>query len=158
MQITVDLQDMFSYSPVPALVSGAFAFVFLFIFLSMKKKPQKKEKIPKVKEVRTRNVSGIKAACIKALTDLERRYLEKKIEDRAAFQELSRIIRQFVSEMTGVNLLNYTLEDMKRMNMPKISGVIEVIETCYVPEFAAENYSDLNDSIKRARKVIEGWN
>lgn len=155
MQITVKLQDMFSYSPIMVFVYIILVIIFVVVFWPRKKKEPKKQEIPKAKVIPTTTIMDLKNKYIKILTDIEMRHSENKITDRVAYQELSALVRNFVFEVTGIKVQNYTLEDIKKANLPKL---YELIAECYVPEFAAENNSNVQDSIKRARKVIGEWN
>lgn len=155
MQITVKLQDMFSYSPIMVFVYIILVIVFVVVYWPRKKKELRKQEIPKAKVIPAKSIMDLKNKYIKILTDIEIRHSENKITDRMAYQELSALVRNFVFEVTGIKVQNYTLEDIKKANLPKL---YELIAECYVPEFAAENNSNVQDSIKRARKVIGEWN
>ena len=159
MQITVNLQDMFSYSFAPILLFGALAVLFCFIASRLKKapkkKPRKKEKIRTTQTEKPKNVSSIKAAYIKKLMDIEKNYSANELTNRMAYQKLSLIVRQFVYEVTNIKVTNYTLQELKELRMPKL---YELIEEFYTPEFAAQNDGNLIESIQKARKVIEEWN
>ncbi len=152
MQISVELQEKFSCVPnMIAIILLGIAIVVLIVLSGKKKVVKQKETLPK-KSVK--NLFVIKQKYDECLLDLENKYMEQKISCRLAYQELSKVIRQFVYEMTGIRVQNYTLEELKRINMPEL---YEVIAECYGPEFAAENNCNLQDSIKRARMVVEEW-
>ena len=158
MQITVKLQDMFSYSFTPILLFGALALLFGFIASRMKKapkKPPKKEKIRTTQTEKPKNISSIKAAYIKQLADIEKKFSANELTNRMAYQKLSLIVRQFVYEVTNIKVTNYTLQELKELRMPKL---YELIEEFYTPEFAVKNDGNLIESIQKARKVIEEWN
>lgn len=159
MQITVKLQDMFSYSFAPILLFGTLAVLFCFIASNLKKapkkKPPKKEKIRTTQTEKPKNISSIKAAYFKQLVDIEKKYSANELTNRKAYQKLSLIVRQFVYEVTNIKVTNYTLQELKELRMPKL---YELIEEFYTPEFAAENDGNLIESIQKARKVIEEWN
>ena len=158
MQITVKLQDMFSYSFTPILLFGALALLFGFIASRMKKapkKPPKKEKIRTTQTEKPKNISSIKAAYIKQLADIEKKFSANELTNRMAYQKLSLIVRQFVYEVTNIKVTNYTLQELKELRMPKL---YELIEEFYTPEFAVKNDGNFLESIQKARKVIEEWN
>lgn len=155
MQVTVELQDMFSYSLVPVLIIVPLLVAALVAFFLMKKKTDQKEKVPQIKRVQPLNLFAVKAKYNQILMDIEKRHAESKITNRVAYQELSKAIRHFVYEVTGIKVHQYTLTEIQKANIPKLSALIE---ECYAPEFAVESYSNVQDSIKRARKVIEEWN
>lgn len=155
MQVTVELQDMFSYSMVPVYIIVPLLVAAFVAFFLMKRKRTKKEKVPQIKTVQPLNIFAVKAKYNQILMDIERSYSEKKITGRVAYQELSKVIRHFVYEVTGIKVHRFTLTEIQNANMPQLSALIA---ECYAPEFAVENYSNVLDSIKRARKVIEEWN
>ena len=159
MQITVKLQDMFSYSITPILLFGALAFLFGFIASRMKKspkkKPQKKETIRITQPEKPKNISSIKAAYLKQLADIEQKYSANELTNRMAYQKLSLLVRQFVYEVTNIQVTNYTLQELKELRMPKL---YELIEEFYTPEFAVKDDGNVLESIQKTRKVIEEWN
>ena len=159
MQITVNLQDMFSYSFAPILLFGAFALLFCFIASRMKKapekKPKEKEKVRITQPEKPKNISSIKAAYIKQLADIEKKYSANELTNRKAYQKLSIVVRQFVCEVTNIKVTNYTLQELKELNMPKLYALIEEF---YTPEFAVKDDGNFLESIQKTRKVIEEWN
>lgn len=153
MPVTVELQDMFSYSPVAIYVGVGMILVLLALLIVSK--VIKKSNKPKVKEVKPQNVSKIKEKYDRLLVNLEKRHSAGEISPRIAHQELSKIIRSFVYEVTGIKVQNYTLEEIGSVDMPKLH---ELISECYVPEFAVENSGDVTALINKSRKVIAEWN
>jgi hypothetical protein len=61
----------------------------------------------------------------------------------------------FVFEVTDIETQNYTLDEIKKLNMP---GLYELIEEFYEPEFALKSVGDFDNSIEKARSVIKKWN
>ena len=159
MQITVNLKDMFSYSFTPILLFGALALLFCFIASRMKKapekKPKEKEKVRITQPEKPKNISSIKAAYIKQLADIEKKYSANELTNRMAYQKLSLIVREFVYEVTNIKVTNFTLQELKELNMPKLYTLIEEF---YTPEFAIKDDGNFLESIQKARKVIEEWN
>ena len=74
---------------------------------------------------------------------------------RAGYQELSIIIRTFVNEVTGIEVQNYALKEIKKLEMPLL---YELIKEYYAPEFSENSLGDIENSINKTRKVIEKWN
>ena len=159
MQITVNLKDMFSYSFTPILLFWALALLFCFIASRMKKapekKPKEKEKVRITQPEKPKNISSIKAAYIKQLADIEKKYSANELTNRMAYQKLSLIVREFVYEVTNIKVTNYTLQELKELNMPKLYALIEEF---YTPEFAIKDDGNFLESIQKTRKVIEEWN
>ena len=159
MPITVELQDMHSYSPLMIILVIIFAAlsvgvaIFIIVMHFIHKNAAKN--VRPVVEISPENRINIKQKYIAALNELEVKYREKKMSNRKAYQELSRIIRHFVYEATGIKVHNYTLQEIKSTN---IVGLYEVVSECYAPEFAVDKNGEIFTSIAKARKVIEEWN
>lgn len=153
MPITVELQDMFSYSPIPIIVIALIVIIPLILLLIKAIKAKKKtiKDVPKPKPV---NVAHVKNKYIKMLDNIVQRRQNNKISDRDAFQELSKVIRHFVFDLTGIKVQNYTLEEIGKLNIPNL---YYLIAECYVPEFAEDDKTEVYDTINKARKVIEEW-
>ena len=77
------------------------------------------------------------------------------IELRKAYQMISETIRMFVFEITDITTQNYTLQEIKRLSIPKL---YDLIKEFYEPEFASKSKGNFNDSINKARRIINEWN
>lgn len=159
MQTTVELQDMFSYSfilmALAVIVVVMIAVIALIVYFSSRKKPEQMEMVVPAPQAKPVQRINIKKKYCTMLNDLEKKCRGNQISNRVAYQQLSKIIRHFVHEATGVKVHNYTLEEIRKINMPNLYSVIA---ECYTPEFATENSSNIYETINRARKVIEEWN
>lgn len=154
MQTTVELQDMFSYAWIPILVMILLLCVIVVVIIVIcSRKP--KNRIPVVRPVPIKNIFVIKEKYERILLEIAAKYQEHKITERVAYFELSKAIRHFVYEVTGIRVQFYTLEEIKMVNMPNL---YYLIAECYVPEFAKEKHGDIHASIEKARKVIREWN
>lgn len=154
--ITVELQDMMSYSKIGIiglLVVVAIMIVTVVLFLVFKLRKNMPE--PVVQIVSENKINHAKQKYNKLLMNLEYRYQNGRVGEKEAYQELSKYIRHFVYDVTGIRVQNYTLEEIGRINMPML---YQLIAECYAPEFSADATGDLAGSIKKAREVIYGWN
>ncbi len=154
MQITVELQDFFSYWPVILLVVIGLLGAALILFWP-KKKAKPTQNIPRPKPIAPTNLALLKSKYDALLADIHAKRADNKLDDRQAFQALSKTVRGFVYEATGIKVQNYTLTEIKAANLPRL---YELIAQCYVPEFAAENNSNIYELINKARKVVGEWN
>jgi len=154
MQITVELQELYSYIPIIFYVLAGLAGV-LVIMLWPKKKAKPVQKVPKPQKRPRQSITLLKDKYNRLLVELERNRLNNQITDRQASQSLSKIVRDFVYEATGIQVQNYTLSDIQAANMPKL---YELIAQCYSPEFAADTNENIYELIKKARMVIGEWN
>ena len=155
MPITVELQEMHSYSIVLPIIIGIIATVFVgtIVVILIKKLCQSKPNVNK--EITIEDREQIKARYIGLLNKLETQCRNGEFTNRKAYQELSKIARHYIYETTGVKVQNYTLDEIKGTNM---AGLYNVVSDCYEPEFSIDKNGDIYSSIARARKVVEGWN
>ena len=152
--ITVKLQEAFSYLPLILFIIAGIIGTLLILFLSFKRK-KKKPDIPVAKPVAPESLASLKYKYTLILSRLEQDCLGKKIDDRQAFQSLSKIVRDFVYAATGIKVQNYTLMEIHAANLPKL---YELISQCYIPEFAVDMKANIFETIKKARMVIAEWN
>ena len=158
MQTSVNLQEPFTYSLIPVvIVVIMIAFISIyFIYKKIKNKAKindvKDEKIPKKIKL---NIPEIKNKYLKQLDLIQSQYFNNKIELREAYQQISSEMRLFVFEMTDIKTQNYSLAEIKELNLPIL---YELIEEYYEPEFASKSVGDFNASITKARRVISEWN
>lgn len=156
MQITVELQDAFSYVPLLLFFLAAIAGVLLILLWPKKKAtaPSKPQPV-KPQLVPPQNLASLKHKYDSLLVELFEKRSKNKLSDREAFQELSKIVRNFAFATTGIRVQNYTLSEIKAANLPRL---YELIAECYVPEFAKENNDNIYEAINKARKVVGEWN
>lgn len=156
LPITVELQDVMSYSKlgiiglIVLVALVAIFFISSIIIKHIKNAPPKPVHIPSEAKIRM-----AKEKYSKLLMNLEGRYQMGRVSERDAYQELSKYIRHFVHDVTGIKVQNYTLEEIGRLNIPNL---YYLIAECYAPEFSADGSGNLGVSISKAREVIYGWN
>ena len=158
MPITVELQDMFSYS----LVRVAFAVLLVVVVTTIgilvllsKKKPKKQvEMITPTPVVKPMSGNQVKEKYCLLINDLETKCRDGKMSNRKTYQELSKVVRRFVYEMTGIKVHHNTLDEIKKLNMPNLYAVIE---ECYAPEFSVDKDGSIYDTMNKARMVIKEW-
>lgn len=156
MQISVKLQDMFSYSIYYIFIVFILVFALTIYFIvTRKKKTRDNEEEIIVKKAETKDLNTIKNKYIKKIENLEEKLNNKKISIRVAYQNLSSIIRYFVYEVTNIKVQNYTLREIERLKILELS---ELIKEYYAPEFAKHSLGNIKESISKTRKVIEKWN
>ena len=155
MPITVELQDMHSYSVILPIVVGIIVAIFVatIVVVLVKKFCKPKANVPR--EITVEDREKIKARYIGLLNGLEAQCRGGRLSNRKAYQELSKIARNYIYETTGVKVQNYTLDEIRSTNM---AGLYNVVNECYAPEFSIDKDGDIYSSIAKARKVVEGWN
>lgn len=158
MPITVELQDMFWYSVIPvaiAVVVVVAAGVAGLIYFRKHKKATLVKQVKKPQPVtKPVNEIQIRDKYCNLIDELEVTYKNGQISNRKAYQKLSELLRQFVFELTGVKVHNFTLEEIKRVNMPNLT---RIIDECYAPEFSVDKEGNIDDTIKKTRMVIKEW-
>lgn len=156
MQTSVKLQEPFSYSAYYIIIILVLILIITIYFLvSRIQNGKSKKKVIQIKQVAPKDRDSIKQKYIEQLNKLEEKINKNEISTRDAYKELSSIIRFFVYELTGIQVQNYALKEIKELNMPIL---YELIKEYYTPEFARKYLGDIKSSIGKTRKVIEKWN
>lgn len=154
MQTSIKLQNMFSYSIVYVLIILLCLLVLLLI-LTLCYLNHKNSQSPKnIVIVKPNNINEIKNKYLIEIDNLLKCINGNKITNRKAYQNLSKLIRNFIFEVTGIKVQNYTLIDIKSINMPVL---YTLVEEYYHPEFAKESKGDIISSINKTREVILKW-
>lgn len=77
-----------------------------------------------------------------------------EIGPRTAVQELSRIVRGFVQEATGVKASRMTLTELRQQPVPAVSAAVERF---YPGEFSPPGEPDAEAALAAARTVVGQW-
>lgn len=159
MQTSVNLQEPFTYCVIPLIVAIVLVVAMTCYLIYSKKAKQKikieQEKVKAIPEKNIKNIPVIKGKYLNQLDSIEYKYENQMIELRKAYQLISEAIRLFVFEITDITTQNYSLAEIKKINIPKL---YELIKEYYEPEFASKTIGDFNSSINKARRVIKEWN
>lgn len=156
MEVSVELQENFSYIIWPAIVIAVLCAAII-IFMILKQRPKKEKPVEQevIVEPKRTGKLQIKADYIEKLDELLAKLNAGEIDTRECYQRLSEYIREFAFKMTGVDVTKYTLFDLGSINMPNLRTLIQEY---YSPEFEYESKGDAVGAIERTRRVIEGWN
>ncbi len=155
MQTIIKLQESFSYSLFPIILTVLFIIGIIYYKNNSKKVHLSQLDKKEISEKNLKDKPVIKNKYLKELDEIEKNFFDQKIDLRTAYQKISEIIRLFVFEMTDITTQNYSLKEIKKLNIPIL---YELIEEYYVPEFASKPVGDFEESIKKARGVIKEWN
>ena len=150
MQIDTELREMFSYSII-LIIPLLLLIILLLIIILHKKKDIKNVKII---QPSSKNLIDIKSKYLYNIQILIVDLNTNKISERIAYQSLSRLIRNFIYEVTNIKVQYYTLEDIKKINMPILS---KLVEEYYKQEFERVSKGNILESIDKTKKVIENW-
>lgn len=159
MPITVELQEMHQYSIVPIVILLVLVLALTIILpilwvKGIKRKDKKPKPVKPVSKPIPLSPEQIKDKYRKKLAELENRCRNGKVTNRAAYQELSIMMRYCAYELTGKPVHKYTLDELIRGNIP---GLVELIDDCYAPEFSQDKKGDIYETIEKARMVMEQW-
>ena len=158
MDSVVNLKDPFTYPvwPILLLLLGAIAVGITYLLIRRKKEAPPVEVPPEPQQPRFNynQKTELKAKYVNILYLIEQAFRNGEISAREAYQRLSVAIRDFLKEISGVDVTKCTLMEMRSMRVPIIT---QLIEGYYEPEFAVETDDDVIMSITSAKKVIERW-
>ncbi|MDO4192432.1 MAG: hypothetical protein Q4D46_03620 [Erysipelotrichaceae bacterium] len=148
MNITVALQDvrMFSFFWLLAALTGLAAAVFL-----VHQVLGKHRQIQKAAE----EEASLQDRYLGKLDHLEQEYLHNQISVRNAYQALSRTVREYGSELTGIPMDRLTLAEIRLHGSGKAA---HLVERYYEPEFAEYAEDKFIHEIHYAKEVIRAWN
>jgi hypothetical protein len=164
MVTTVKLQDPFEYSwwvllvtaVIGAIAVAVLAYVIVrLLSLREKKVPPRPaaRKIYMSPEVLLRLKNQYSAKVQALLTA----YTQGSLGKRDGYQQLSALIREFVHEVTGINVETLTASEIRAVGIKKLDLLME---DYYVPEFAEDEKAKNKDfaaSCNHAMGVIRSW-
>lgn len=153
IELKTELSEPFSYSIFPIIILIIILFLLILILCIIKKRKTPKKKISIITP-NEKDKNSIKIFYIQKINELLVNVQKNIISNREAYQTLSKLIRTFIYEMTNIKVQNYTLEDMKDINIPVL---YELVKEYYSPEFSRESKGDIISSIEKTRKVMEVW-
>lgn len=159
MQTSINLQEPFTYSVIPLMITIILIVIvtcYLIYIIKTKEKPKKEEtEVKAIPEKNIKDIPVIKGKYLEQLDVIEYKYTNNMIELRGAYQLISEAIRLFVFEITDITTQNYSLMEIKKLNIPNL---YELIKEYYEPEFASKSVGDFSNSIDKARRIIKEWN
>ncbi len=154
--ITVDIQDVFSFAggwQVLGIVLAALAaagYIAAVVFLSGNRH----------KEQRAvhKSIETIKRKYLAKITEVRQDVISGKIDSRRGFAKVSIITRNFVKAAVGIDVQNYTLDEIAALRM---NSLTMLVSHCYEPEFAREspklNSDEFTATINMAEDIISRW-
>lgn len=152
MQTSVSLQEPYSFSIVPIIVLIIIASALVFVLLFLKKNQKDKTEVKAIPQKNIKNIPAIKNKHLRELEAIEYQYKSNKLELRKAYQMISENVRLFVFEVTDITTQNYTLMEIKKLNIPNL---YETIAEYYEPEFSKKPSGDFINSVNKAKTIIQ---
>ncbi len=147
----------YNYRPVLYIIVGLLllAIVLSQVILRNRLRDELKDKGElKPHPPKPEQLIAIKSRYIKKLIKLANRIGEGKVSERKAYQSLSILLRSFVYEATRIRVQDYTLTEISRLGMPRLTSLVSEY---YEPEFARHSMADISASLSRTKGVIEAW-
>lgn len=156
MKTSVKLQSPLSYQLMPLIALGIIitSLLLYFMICFVLKRLKATHNAPVICQRTPNQVANIKAKYLRELYKAETDFVNRQISMRNTYQKMSRIIRGFVHEMTGLRVNYFTLQDIRSLGIPALE---ELIEEYYGPEFAKYSSADVTASINKTKRIIEGW-
>lgn len=160
MRFTVHLQEKYGYLILP-LILFILAVSFLcalILYLKYRPKHKKKRAVDGEKAWRAlydNEKYNLRMKYLRLLDGLSYKLWNDEITLRQCYLSLSRYVREFVSEITGVKVSRCTLYEIRWMNMPMLTALIDEF---YKVEFARVSLGDAYAAIEKTKRVIEVWN
>lgn len=133
------------------LVIAAWYFV---VFFSTRKKPRTVLSLATKAPVPTLNIEALRAEYLQRVEMLSTSYANHGISARELHLQLSITLREFVAKVNNLPTDKMTLSDLRKMNLPTLTAVIE---TYYAPEFSAVEKGNVQTAVATAREVITQW-
>jgi hypothetical protein len=159
MKISVELQDPFHFAVYWLLIGivAAVLGVVLFVYAFRLRREMEKNR---EREIRLRKpgpaaMERIRKKYLLELDAVQKDYESKEVDYREAFRRMSKTIRMFVFEATGIEVQNYTLTEIRTLHMRSLT---QLVTAYYRPEFAARSTASVGRALDNTRKVIEIWN
>ena len=149
MQLDISLNGPFSYNVLPLIIVLILLIITIIVFLCFNIRFEKKEK-PIV--VIAKDINSIKKKYLEELDGLSGNI--NVLSKKKVYNILSLVIRRFVLEATNVDVLKYSLSEIRELN---IEPLTLLVSEYYEPEFNKESDADPITSINKTKEVISKW-
>lgn len=94
-------------------------------------------------------------AAMARIEEIEQAGIAGRISERSAHQQLSEVVREYVSTVSGLPTTRMTLFDLREANLAQVAAAVE---RTYPPAFGAEGEGDVAQTAAVAREVVGRWN
>ncbi len=154
METKVQLQDSYHFLPIIVLLMILLILAAIALQIIFRIKYRKNADRIKVHRPAKKTLPIIKSEYIGKMDNIYQNLMNRTITVREGYHMMSCIIREFVKEVTGINVDSYTLKEIRRVNIPELT---QLMQEYYVPEFAERTHFDVMNSLQKTRSVIERW-
>lgn len=152
MNINTPLQDPINYNPLLRIILMVLIILLTLFLIGRYLYIKKYGKI--IKLLKKGNLKNIKDTYISKINELQTNYNNKQSDIRKTSLKLSFLIRQFVFSVTDIQVLNYVLDDVKKINIPEL---YELMVKLYSPEFSKFSDEDINNVFEKSKNIIINW-
>ncbi|MDJ1369858.1 hypothetical protein [Gulosibacter molinativorax] len=151
-----EVMPLVGYSPfwlvlgiaILALIAAFYVLVLLFTAGRTKPTKMKAKTEPPV------DLEKLQHEGYSKIAQIETASMNGTLDPKAAHEQLSAVVREYVAEATGIPADHMTLSDLRRT---ELRGTTRAVEQFYPAVFGAEPQQDLGKSIHMAREVLAGW-
>ncbi|MFJ5957123.1 hypothetical protein ACIQC5_14360 [Paenarthrobacter sp. NPDC092416] len=110
---------------------------------------------PQASSLQQPDLSRLRSQCLAAIDAVVSDADAGRLPERAAHQELSRLVREFAGTATGLRVTSMTLEELRHNGLEPVAAGIAGI---YPNEFAPAPVHSVPDSADAARQAVRTWN
>lgn len=145
MKYSIDLQSPFAFSNywyVIAISLIAVSFVLRFLL----------NRIFAVQLSSPFRLDKLHHSCAKNISAIEKAYNKDEMQSRDVHQKMSREVRKFIQDVTGLKTGTMVYEDLCRIGRPELAALIREY---YEPEFALTSSVDTKSSLEKGRELVE---
>ena len=161
MPTTVELQKMFKYSATPIVITVAALIAVTLLLIAMilwkifkNKKEGKKNTIKSILWIKP-DMERLRQEYLAKLMKIEMEFDSDTTQIRLAYERMSRLIRDFAYKATGIDVMKYSLSEIRKTELDNLA---DLIEEYYEPEFDKISVGDVKASIEKTRGVISKRN
>lgn len=104
-------------------------------------------------------VVDARATAMRELAELRRAHAERRIDDRAAHQRTSLVLRTFVAAVSGTKADSLTLAELRSAatNQPWLGNLSQFVEQVYPPNFAIDATRSVEQTFSEAERMVGSW-
>ena len=161
MPTSVKLRNMLDYSTLPIIIVGTVLLLItivavIYILVRVIKSKKNKRKITAKELFWTKpDMERLKKEYLAKLARIEEAFLADPTLIRPTYEKMSKLIRNFAYQATGIEVQKYTLYEIRMANM---NSLADLVEEYYEPEFDRISEGDAKESIKKTKRMIAEWN
>ena len=161
MPTSVTLRKMLDYSTAPIIIVGGLLLLItlvavIYIIVRVIKGRKSKRKMTARALLWTKpDMNRLKQEYLAKPAKIESAFEIDPTSIRPTYEKMSKLIRSFAYNATGIEVQKYTLYEIRLANM---NALADLVEEYYEPEFDRISEGDARDSLKKTKRMIAEWN